>query len=211
MSYYFLVEPTGTEDIVRITGKVVSDTPPEGDENLAWYPAGSAQVLNSHDAGDSIDIATGDFIEGAVDRYAVLDNQTGEAGKVIGVVKAKAPKNAGWVKLTSETAQVSSYWEYDGAGNFTYAEAPPPDYGTKMSVRAFLKRLSPQARKDILQKSKNDINLEDFLLLLRTSAYVDLADPDVTEGLDYLVATNTLTEAEKDVVLNSPVAVQELP
>lgn len=137
-------------------------------------------------------------------KYAIVKN-----GRVVNVVVADFQLQPDWIDLTGVEPQPSKGWFYDGT-DFTQGEFSK-DLGSKITPRAFLKRFPAQARKQATARSKSNVDVEDFFLLLRLSQYVDLNDSDVSDALSLLQSLNILTQAEVDAILNDPVQENELP
>lgn len=85
------------------------------------------------------------------------------------------------------------------------------DLGKIISVKAFMKRLDKKVRKILVSKSKNDVDIEDFVFLLQFETEVDLEAQDVIDLINGFVASNDITQAEADAILQTPVKQDELP
>jgi hypothetical protein len=138
--------------------------------------------------------------------YAILDNTTGLSGIVRNIAVGERPLNESWIDVTGVTPRPEKHWLYDGS-IFTYSEKPETDFGTKLTPRALSRRLNPVIRAAI-RNSVDEIVI-DIREDLDLAEYVDLADPDVTTSLQYLVYSGVMTQDESDLVLNIPITETE--
>lgn len=65
----------------------------------------------------------------------------------------------------------------------------------------FMQRMAASARIAVRQAAKTDPYIEDFLDLLAATIEVNLDDPDTLAGVQYLVASELLTQAEAEALL----------
>jgi hypothetical protein len=150
--------------------------------------------------------------------YVILDNTTGEAGKVINTVLSETPRNSGWIDVTTLSPRPEKHWAYDGAV-FTFDEALPIDYGSKITKRAFLVRIDPEMAAIDLASIDNpagataermgQANLRKFMRYVENSSFIDLATTLVSEGLNALVSAGLLSAARLNEVINTPVTATE--
>jgi hypothetical protein len=70
-----------------------------------------------------------------------------------------------------------------------------------ISALAFMERLTQQERIAIRHAAKANVELEDWLDLLRAAQVVDLDDPRTVEGLAAMVKAGLLTATRRDAIL----------
>lgn len=85
---------------------------------------------------------------------------------------------------------------------------PKPRTTTKITKRAFTRRLNPLIRK-ALRNTADEIAI-DIREDLNFTSHPDLRDPDLKQALVYLVYAGFMTQEESDYVLNTPVTANEI-
>jgi hypothetical protein len=115
-------------------------------------------------------------------RLAKIENQI-----VVNVIMADDPADfPDYVDVTD--IECNKGWTDNGDGTFTDNRQPSVDPIRKLAVASFLQRI-PQAARISARNSTDDIIIDLFEdLKLRT--YVDLDNPLLSAGLDYIVASD---------------------
>lgn len=133
-------------------------------------------------------------------RLAAIKN-----GVVENVIEA-APENRysasqhlegnGYTVVVSETASPGDTWD----GN-DFARPPKPIVKQNLTHRQFLKRLTAQEFKSILQAAKNNSDVDMFLYLFERAQEIDLADPDTLAGVQMLESAGLLANGRAAEIL----------
>lgn len=96
---------------------------------------------------------------------------------------------------------------------FTFEEiiAPEPVIvpETRMSVRAFKKRLTTAERVAIRAAATTDPIVFDFIDLVDSSTFIDLTDQDTVDGLNYCEAQGLIAAGRANDILSAPVTDNE--
>lgn len=116
------------------------------------------------------------------------------------------PEKWVWHRITG----INVVGEYEGEPPFEYTEyvppvPDPPDYGTRITPRAFLKRIPREARLTVLERASTNVSYQDYVMDLESSKYIDLEDPDTEAGLLFLVSEGLITETDVQSILTDRV------
>lgn len=71
----------------------------------------------------------------------------------------------------------------------------------EITVLEFLKRFTPQERKDIRDAAKVNDTLSDFMYLLETAQNVNFNSPELIAGMNLLVGAGLLSQERKVEIL----------
>lgn len=79
---------------------------------------------------------------------------------------------------------------------------PPPPPPNILTPSGFKQRFTQAERVAIRAAADSDTVIDDLLDILATAQDVDMADPNVTGGLDYMESQGLITATRKDEIIN---------
>lgn len=85
----------------------------------------------------------------------------------------------------------------NGDGTFSPPEPPTPSWGSL----EFLRRFTRDERIAVRTAAKNDPVVEDMLSLIDKSDSIKANDPDVVQGMQYLVDQGHITASRRNAIL----------
>ena len=132
----------------------------------------------------------------------VVDNLRVFTGEVKEISLA-TPIKRNW--LLTAPPEGPGYHIWDGVKWFTreeYPYPPPPPPSLIMTHLQFLRRFTMEERTQLRTAAETDPVLSDALFLFESAQEIDLYDPDTQNFLNYLVATELLTEERKEELFN---------
>ena len=112
----------------------------------------------------------------------------------------RVPNDGEWARFTAGNSVVKK--------QFVTPQTAPPKPPTVITKRAFSRRLNPVIREAL--RNTSDETAIDIREDLNFASHVDLSNPDLAQGLSYLVYAGFMTQAESDYVLNTPVTASEI-
>ncbi|WP_163557586.1 hypothetical protein [Halomonas sp. NO4] len=125
-------------------------------------------------------------------KIALFDSQ----GRVINTVMGSLDQFPDGEDITGKPYGVG--WVKGSDGSWT----PPAQRAPTLSRVEFLKRFTRDERINIRKETNTDDVVGDFKEMLNLAVSVNLADPDVVEGMDYLVQVGLLTQDRRDKILS---------
>lgn len=125
--------------------------------------------------------------------YYIYQTSNGQLISETSVQPTSLP--AGMAYVTESTRQNGNVWNPS-----TLTFSPPPN-SPVMSTLDFLNRFTSTERQAI--RASTDVNVQDFLWMLQfpQGQNVDLTNPTLIAGMDYLVSVNLLTATRQTAIM----------
>jgi hypothetical protein len=129
--------------------------------------------------------------------YAVINGAGTLISTGTSVADAATLSAQGYSAITLPGDPTGQVWN---ATTKTFSARPAPPKPTKITALAFIKRFVPAEYAGIAGSTDPQVMM--FMLELQhaPAGMIDLTDPDITNGLAYLVSVNLLTQARATTI-----------